>query len=263
VQLELDRLLALVRRELGAQEALVVEGDEEPAPLGPEPRPGPLGHELRCRMPDGRSVVARFETEPADREALRRRLEMLTSTFDALFQAPAPEGPGVSSHPPVASALQEELQALSTRAAALNAVVIDANSPVVWGAAHPQGLATLWPANKPEGAQPAEEPESETPLATVSQAAIDILRGLSDVAAVRKGKRVRYVHRGGTTPFVAHSFAGIYLLCVVYDAPFDELRAERAMIDSLPRVERLVLALPPFDPSPRAGSRAMARPRGR
>jgi hypothetical protein len=259
VQLELDRLLALVRRELGAQEALVVEGDEEPAPAGS----GPRAHDLRCRMPDGRSVVARFETEPADREALRRRLEMLTSTFDALFQAPAPEGPGVSSHPPVASALQEELQALSTRAAALNAVVIDANSPVVWGAAHPQGLATLWPANKPEGAQPAEEPESETPLATVSQAAIDILRGLSDVAAVRKGKRVRYVHRGGTTPFVAHSFAGIYLLCVVYDAPFDELRAERAMIDSLPRVERLVLALPPFDPSPRAGSRAMARPRGR
>jgi hypothetical protein len=217
-------------------------------------------------MPDGRSVVARFETEPVDREALRRRLEMLTSTFDALFQGPAPEGPGVlSSHPPVASALQEELLALSTRAAAINAVVIDANSPVVWGAAHPQGLATLWPAraDKPDGAQPANEPGSETPLAAVSQAAIDILRGLSDVAAVRKGKRVRYVHRGGATPFVAHSFAGIYLVCVVYDAPFDELRAERAIIDSLPRVERLVLALPPFDPSPVAGSRAMARPRRR
>ena len=261
MQLELDRLLALVRRELGAQEALVVEGDEEPAPLGP----GPHAHQIRCRMPDGRSVVARFETEPADREALRRRLEMLTGTFDALFQGPTPPGPGVWSHPPVASALQEELLALSTRAAAINAVVIDANSPVVWGAAHPLGLATVWPAGaeKPEAKEPSAEPESDTPLAMASRAAVDILRGLSDVAAVRKGKRVRYVHRGGATPFVAHSFAGIYLLFVVYDAPFDELRAERAIIDSLPRVERLVLALPPFDPSPVAGSRAMARPRRR
>jgi len=220
-------------------------------------------------MPDGRSVVARFEVEPLDREALRRRLEMLTGTFDALFQPPAPEGgPGVTAvtgRPPVASALQEELQALSNRAAAINAVVIDANSPVVWGAAYPQGLSMLFPgsADEPEGSLPTKGPENDTPVAMASQAAIDILRGLSDVAAVRKGKRVRYVHRGGDTPFVAHSFAGIYLLFVVYDAAFDELRAERAIIDSLPRVERLVMALPPFDPSPVAGSRAMARPRRR
>ena len=262
MELELDRLLALVRRELGAQEALVVEGDEE---LASATDPRPRAHELRCRMPDGRSVVARFETEPPDREALRRRLEMLTSTFDALFQGPAPEGPGVLGRLPVASALQEELQALCNRAAAINAVVIDANSPVVWGAAHPQGLAILVPAgaDNSEPAPPAKEPEQGSTVALASSAAIDILRGLSDVAAVRKGKRVRYVHRGGDTPFVAHSFAGIYLLCVVYDAAFDELRAERAIIESLPRVERLVMALPPFDPSPVAGSRAMARPRRR
>jgi len=72
---------------------------------------------------------------------------------------------------------------------------------------------------------------------------------------------VRHIERAGDVPFVAHSFAGIYWLILVFDAPFDELRAERAMLESLPRVERLVMALPPMDPSPQAGARAMARKR--
>jgi hypothetical protein len=50
--------------------------------------------------------------------------------------------------------------------------------------------------------------------------------------------------------YLALSFSGIYLLCLVFDAPFDELRAERAAHESLARIERLVLALPPLDPEP-------------
>jgi hypothetical protein len=46
------------------------------------------------------------------------------------------------------------------------------------------------------------------------------------------------------------SFSSIYLLCLVFDGDFDELRAERAAHDALPRIERLVLALPPLDPDP-------------
>ena len=46
------------------------------------------------------------------------------------------------------------------------------------------------------------------------------------------------------------SFSGIYLLAVIFEGQFDELRAERAMQESLPRIERLVLALPPLDPGP-------------
>jgi hypothetical protein len=64
---------------------------------------------------------------------------------------------------------------------------------------------------------------------------------------------------------VAVSFASIYLLVLAFDGPFDEVRAERAVLESLPRVERLVLALPPLDPDPIVGTGAMRmrRPRRR
>ena len=41
-----------------------------------------------------------------------------------------------------------------------------------------------------------------------------------------------------------------YLLLLVFNGRFDEIRAERAVHESLLRIERLVLALPPHDPSP-------------
>jgi hypothetical protein len=62
---------------------------------------------------------------------------------------------------------------------------------------------------------------------------------------------------------VAHSFAGIYLLVLIFDAPFDELRAERAVLDALGRIERLVLALPPHDPDPTEGAGVVAMRRRR
>ena len=77
---------------------------------------------------------------------------------------------------------------------------------------------------------------------------------------------LRHMERQGEVPFVAHSFASIYLLVLVYESSFDELRAERAMVDAIPRVERLVLALPPLDPQPPfegAGAVAMRRPKRR
>jgi hypothetical protein len=52
---------------------------------------------------------------------------------------------------------------------------------------------------------------------------------------------------------------------MVFDGEFDELRAERAAQESLPRIERLVLALPPLDPDPQpvGGVAALRRPRRR
>ena len=43
------------------------------------------------------------------------------------------------------TSLHDELSALCARAAALNVIVIDANSPVVWGAAHPEGVVSQPP----------------------------------------------------------------------------------------------------------------------
>jgi hypothetical protein len=50
---------------------------------------------------------------------------------------------------------------------------------------------------------------------------------------------------------------------VVYAEPFDELRAERAVADALPRIERLVLALPPQEPPPAPIAGVVAIRRGR
>jgi len=255
VPADLDRFLALVRRELGADEARVLEPGVEPAE---DPR------ELVCRIPDGRGVVARFAEPPADADAKKRRLEMLASTFDTVVD----EVQARRSRPPLARSLRDELLGLCMRAAAVNTVVIDANSPVVWGAAYPEGVVAQPPlaSSSRMVETPANDAgEAEPHAAVVSRRAVQAVRALPELAALPRGKHVRHVERDGEAPLLAHSFATIYVLVVVFDAPFDELRAQRALIEALPRIERLVLALPPLDPQPHAGAGVlrMRRPRRR
>ena len=52
-----------------------------------------------------------------------------------------------------------------------------------------------------------------------------------------------------------------YVLVLVFEEPFDEIRAERAIQGRLGPIERLVLALPPLDPTPNVGVRAVRRRR--
>lgn len=251
---DLDRFLALVRRELGAEEVRILEAGAEPSGDA---------RELLGRMADGRGVVATFAATPPDREAKQRRLEILTSTFDTVGEDAAH---GRRSRPPVATSLHDELSALCARAAAVNVIVIDANSPVVWGAAHPEGVVAQPPlASSPRMAEaPAnDEGERSGGMVVVSRHAVSAVRALPELAALRKGRHVRHVERSDASAFVAHSFASIYLLVVVFDGPFDELRAERAIAEALPRIERLVLALPPLDPQPFQGAGVMRRPRRR
>lgn len=254
MQPDSDRFLALVCRELGASEARIVQTDQAGAVIG--------GHALELRSPlaGGGTVVVSFAQAPEDREATQRRLEMLASTFEASGSASAPPRP---SRPPPARSLRDELEALAARAAAINAVVIDANSPIVWGAARPQDtLAEPAATSSPRMTEDAAGATEGEPQA-VSRRALRAVRALPEIAALRKGKHVRCVRGGGPSPLVAHSFAGIYLLVLVFDAPFDELRAERATLDALPRIERLVLALPPHDPDPSEGAGAVAVRRSR
>jgi hypothetical protein len=256
VQADLDRFLALVCRELGAEEAHVLEPDD-PTPEDPGT--------LYARCADGRSVSARFAQPPQDREAKQRRLEMLAGTFDSIVDETAHAR---KSRPPIARSLNDELTAICVRAAAINAIVIDANSPVIWAAAFADGVIAQPPlASSPRVAEsPANEDGGGEPrTASLSRRVLHEVRGLSELAALRKGRHVRHVERADEASFIAHSFAGIYLLVLVFDGAFDELRAERAILEALPRVERLVLALPPLDPSPstNAGVIALRRPRRR
>jgi len=95
-----------------------------------------------------------------------------------------------------------------------------------------------------------------------SRRAIAAVRELPEMETLHKGGHLHHSESDGGSGFMARSFAAIYVLILVFDGPFDELRAKRAMMNALPTVERLVLALPPLDPTPMAGAAAM-RPRRR
>jgi hypothetical protein len=274
----LERFVALVRRELGATDVQVVPADA--------PEPG--DHVVSGRLHDGRRVDITVE---GDRASLLRRLQMLVSAFEsALVVSNEPEE--LRRRPPSIS-LQEELRALATRAGALDAIVIDAHSPVVWASA--QGWA-MRPAVDEQVRQAielqqqsrrdlidalrAEMDEDEQGIANdageapqgariephhLSRRAIDDVRGLSALPSLRRGAHLAHMVRDDGFGYLARSFAGIYVVVVVFDHLFDELRAERAVRESLARVERLVLALPPLDPGPPAPQAGVVslRPRRR
>ena len=260
---DLERFIALVCRELGAGSARVIEpGDAGPPAAEPDPKI------LRCEMGAGRTVEVTFAEPPADLDTKKRRLEMLAAAFDAVA---IEEHHARHARPSPATALRDELGGLCTRAGALNVLVVDANSPVVWGAAHPTGIAEVPPLpSSPNLArlaagEGAEEGETDLAVASASRKALRAVRALPEIAALRKGKPLRYVQRSGDAPLVAHAFASIYLLVVVFEPNqvFDELRAERAIVQSLPSVERLVMALPPHEPEPTQGAGVIAMRRSR
>ncbi len=56
--------------------------------------------------------------------------------------------------------------------------------------------------------------------------------------------------------YLTRSFATIYTLILVFDGPISELRAEGAVLQTLPAIERLVLDLPPTQP-PRGGGKVV------
>ena len=292
-----ERFITLAKRELQADDVrLLALGEATPE----------ADNVLVSRLGDGRHVVASFASPPKDRDALERRLSMLASTFADALAAPPSEK--MRSRPRAATSLHEELKALAVRARAIDVVVIDTDSPVVWGCAsvpaRPRARSELLLrdvsdrelaarvddesgplqdvaadlaaavdasvidlAERRRDSQPiptesarvvsevydAEDqtsPEEELPEEMEkTRRAIAFVRDLPSLDGLHKGRHLRHVERS-TTHFLALSFSGIYILCLVFDGDFDELRAERAAADALPRIERLVLALPPLDPGP-------------
>jgi len=266
----LERLISLVRRELAADDVRVLEG-ELPAVAAP--------NVIHANLADGRKLAVAFASAPPGREALVRRLDMLLLTF-----AQSLEEDLAATQKPRTSAVQslhEELRSLAARAHAVDAVVIDANSPVVWGSAvegrpvrHDLGNVELVDVSRHQLVEsrrsaegdPFEEDDTPSPppsaSATLAARAIAEVRALPALSEIPKGRHLTHTARQESFGCVARSFAGIYVLIVVYDSPFDELRAERTIADGLHRIERLVLALPPLDPKPAPNAGVMAlRPR--
>ncbi len=223
------RFVALVKRELGAR-AVRFRSDADPPDTG----------SIAVELPDGRFVEAVFATLPDDAEATKRRLEMLVGAFEGLAGEAAPK----RRRDPPAVSLKKELRALVKRSRGSEAAVIDAQSPVVWA------YAT------------AADEDDDTTLGRRDRA-IGELRSLPQMGALHRGGPLALSLRETSFGYVARSFAGIYVLFVTFDHAFDEIRAERALRDALPRVERLVLALPPLDPEPVPAGVVALRPRRR
>jgi hypothetical protein len=270
-----ERLRELVLRELGAEEVSVCATGE--ALFDPE---DPCW--LSAELPDDRVVAARFAAPPEDRIALARRMQILVSAFSYLLGR---EGTS-RNRVPVAQSLKGELAALAARAQAADAFVMDAHSPVVWGSARGFRQTAKLTAELAEAMRlldlsrreleallsgelasdpPPDIDESETTelrsrpppdsgTFALAERAVRSLRGLPEFAQLKRGHPLTHRHREPEFGYAAHSFAGIYLLVLVFDGVFDELRAERAVQESIARIERLVLALPPLDPEPTAGA---------
>jgi hypothetical protein len=188
----LEELLSIVQRDLAAASVRVVDAAAEPAN---EPSWDEL-RELRCDLPGGRGLIVTFAEPPADVVARRRRLEMLVSAFADTLAA---EGAGPrTKRPEPARSLQEELAALAQRAGAVEAVVIDAHSPVVWGSAtatpeHAAHLAGSSPDLRSPGALHQVGPDD---IAAAQDYGIASAQGLRvDPAALRLLPRAVCAHR--------------------------------------------------------------------
>ncbi len=238
------RLEALIQRELGATRVELV------APEMAADIPANDGA-LWVALPRGYTLLVEVPDTGADRMSLQEKLEVLVESFNETLA----EALGGVERPRTAEALQAELQALTAAAGAVDAAVIDATSNVTWCAADaddatPHVTAELAQVIEfdPEKRRSSPAP-ARAPKAPIVRA-IEAVRGDSLIATLPKGGSLSHHDRNGPVPYVARSFGTIYVLILVFDAPFDELRAERALHARMGIIERLVLALPPLEPTP-------------
>ncbi len=279
------RFVDLVRRDLHAVKVVVVDSDDATVPADT----------LRVALSEGRAVLATFaDHEAAADPANLRRLEILVRAFESTLVGDRER----QKRAPVVVSLRDELRAVTARSGAVGASVIDGHSPVIWAstAERIEGLAEEVPDNvlqfPPEvretlrlvkeshrgvlialGVEPEpthdgdpwedEPPSEESPDMTAQLESIRKVRALRELEGLHKGHHLSHSERGDDGGYLVRSFAGIYCLVLTFDQPFDEIRAERAVRDALPRIERLVLALPPLDPEPIAKGAVARRARRR
>lgn len=87
----------------------------------------------------------------------------------------------------------------------------------------------------------------------------DFVVAMRAVAAARRGPEDAISpfappgDRDAGPAYVCRGFGGIYRAVLVFDHPYSELHAESALRKALPVIERLVMNLPPVDPSPGGG----------
>lgn len=117
------RFLDLVGRELDCQDAHFEFGGQPPR----EP------NRIWAEVQGGWRLVTRFdELSEADREPRRDKLEALIETFSGIGNQLQVRSPRMTS-PSASQEVDDALALLAEKAGALRAVVIDEDSPVMWG----------------------------------------------------------------------------------------------------------------------------------
>jgi hypothetical protein len=228
----IERLLGLVKLELGAEDARIELGGETPkddrlvvASLG----------ERSLR------VVAVFAEPVTDRDAAETRLSALVSGFGDTVEQAVTSLPGLALPEHSARArLDAELTQLASRAGAVRAYVFDLGSPVIWGAS----LVA-------EAAAVASNRDLELWIGELRSDRAEELRSAH-------GHVVRLTLADGAE-CLARMFAGIYVLSLAFRDALSEPVAVGALLHAAEAVERLVLSLPPIDPPP--GGRVIRLPR--
>lgn len=275
------RLLELVQRKLGARDARAEIGGLPPS----EP------HLLSASLPGKLRLVAIFDKPPEAREKLQTQLDELVASFAAtVADELADDG---TSHTPAnlpRRRLDDALEALRVHVRARRVLIMDVQSPVLWGTSsrgddndvdelEELGRALARSQNRGIGIdellsiEPEELPERLSHAGLLAAQVWSLERALQTARAtdepseplllaravfeVRAAHRAqpaeRTVTRRGDLRLLARAFANIYRLVAIFDDEFSELHVESAMLQAIPTVEQLLFALPPVDPPPKAG----------
>jgi|GEM_PF-2474900 len=260
----LDRLLALVCRELSASRAWVEYASAPPPDV------------LSAPVRDGWRLCAAVAEPPADAQ---RQLEELAASFDRVLLEATEAAPIPAAEAEAASTLRHMLDVLVERVGASMAWVIDEQSPMVWGSSSEgRWLGDVGQARRigdalgdhlPEqvmrwadGQQLPPPPSDLAPhLDTVVTAceSVPASRLIVTWAAVAQASNQRTAWSWDREPLhvIVRPFAAIYRLLVLFEAPFSPLHAETTLTKALPVLERLVTDHPPVDPAPQ-GARVHA-----
>jgi len=284
------RFLELVARDLGADDARAELGGREPVGSG----------YVFTNLSDGWRVVAVFDVpqQPADHKSSQAKLERLAESFTQTLADLHPPSPVPSSALP-ARRLDDALESLRARTGGVAVVVIDGNSPVLWGSSAGQREFINVDELARIGSSLSVARDRGVTIDQLTlrdaDALLSVLRGrglerTSDemlaflvardedelalrhrlltalaIAAVRlrvhRGEHARSVHHEAQYGYIARGLANIYQIVVVFSGPFSELHVESAILHAMPMIEELLFALPPVDPPPSQGQVIRLRPR--
>lgn len=233
------RFLELARRDLGAEDTRAVIGGRPPR----DPRIISAAVE-----PDFR-IEAELAQAPDDPAPLVQRLEALIASFFVLASGRAQRASIERAGEAWASRrLDTALADLAERAGAVAALVMDGQSPVLWGLSLPREALPDVEAATDIASKPLDE---KAPFGRACWLAASAVREVRARSGESDDALPRRFFRGSPLSFLCRPFATIYALVLVYDGELSELRAEGTLVQALPNIERLVLVLPPIEPPPR------------